>query len=367
MRGEIEKKLQDLYKRKDIFTFSKEQIRETQCSLIPKVFTYHYRYCESYRNYCDFVGISPEDIKEEEDFIKIPLIPSTMFKMQDIITGEKENIVKVCTSSGTRGSLSKVYRDEATLDFFFQCIRINIEEYVKISHGYCINLGPSQEEARDLWIAYAICMLKELYPMENFIKDGKFYENLVCDRIEEVKAQYDVIILTGSPIMFVQLMRYMEEHKISYMESIKFKCITAGGWKRFEGQKINTAEFMADMQRYFKSLKRGDFIDVLNMVELNDILTGCECGMKHIVPWLKVFILDPKTLKPVPDGQMGLIAYLDPTALSYPGFIISDDFGRLWENRICTCKKELPGIQFERRISTGEQRGCALKLDKQFG
>ena len=165
--------------------------------------------------------------------------------------------------------------------------------------------------------------------------------------------------------MFIQLMKYMEENNICFDDKVKVRCITAGGWKRFEGQKIDQLNLKQQFQRYFKAFKFEHMLDTFNMVELNQVMAGCTYEVKHVQPWVKVFVLSPEDLKPVAPGEMGLLAYLDPTCLSYPGFIITDDFCVLETS--CPCGKELPGFRIIRRVNTGEQRGCALKLDKAFG
>ena len=70
----------------------------------------------------------------------------------------------------------------------------------------------------------------------------------------------------------------------------------------------------------------------------------------------------PSTLKELPSGEMGILGFLDPTSTSYPGFILSDDFGKVYENVNCTCGVEGDFVEVIRRINKIESRGCALKM-----
>lgn len=47
---------------------------------------------------------------------------------------------------------------------------------------------------------------------------------------------------------------------------------------------------------------------------------------------------DPETLKPVADGEIGLLSYMDASSTAYPAFIVTDDIGivKKLENQILT-------------------------------
>jgi long-chain-fatty-acid---luciferin-component ligase len=89
----------------------------------------------------------------------------------------------------------------------------------------------------------------------------------------------------------------------------------------------------------------------------------CEHGRKHCPPWLHASARAPKTLAPLGWGESGILAYLDPTATSYPCFVLSDDFGSVTRGERCPCGRSGDVLTIERRINRIEARGCALKLD----
>ena len=105
------------------------------------------------------------------------------------------------------------------------------------------------------------------------------------------------------------------------------------------------------------------FRDVFNMVELNSLIFECEHGHKHIPPWLYVDARSAATLAPVATGEPGLLAYLDPTPLSYPGFVLSDDVGAVCSLR-CPCGIDGAVLQLQRRLSSIEERGCGMKMNR---
>ncbi|CCI20953.1 putative Long-chain-fatty-acid--luciferin-component ligase [Microcystis aeruginosa PCC 9809] len=355
-----------IYQCEDFFTWTQDQIQKIQTQLLAEAFSFHYNHSESYHKYCHNWEVTPQDVQEPNDLIKIPLVPSTMFKLRDITSCSPKDIVKVCTSSGTMGSISKIYRDETTLNRFLGSIRSSIDLLLNLDDAFCVNLGPSTEESGDLWFSYAISVVDLIFPSQNFVKDDVFYPDRAYQEIIKQHDKYENLVVIGAPIMFLELISYMEKHSLTVENSEKIYFVTAGGWKRFSGQAISRPVFEEKIGTSFRGSVREHFRDVFNMVELNTVLAECSHQIKHVVPWIKVLILEPRTLRSLPPGELGIIAYLDPSTTSYPGFILSDDFGRIVLEGKCPCGRTGQGIEIVRRIKSVESRGCALKIDKNY-
>ncbi len=355
-----------IYQNDECYHLPIDYINEIQTNLIIESFKYHYTNCSTYNTYCKALGIGPNDIARSEDLCKIPLIPSILFKEYDIMSCKPEEIVKTCISSGTKGSISKVYRDEVTLDRFMGSVQCCMDQVMNLDDAYCINLGPSTEEAGDLWFSYAMSLLDMIYPTEYFVIDDVFYPEKAYKRILEEKNNYENIIVIGAPIMLLEFVNYFKQNNLKIESCENFYFLTAGGWKRFSGKEIPKPEFISLIQEYFINSSEKYFRDILNMVELNTVLPECSAKVKHLPPWVKVLILDPISLKPVADGEYGLMAYLDPSTTSFPCFILTDDVGRIKVSGECTCGRKGQGIEILRRIGRVESRGCALKLDKLY-
>src|SRR5262249_1300905 len=110
-------------------------------------------------------------------------------------------------------------------------------------------------------------------------------------------------------------------------------------------------------------VERSRVRDVFNMVELNTVLFECEASRKHVPPWLHVSARRAADMSVAPAGEVGLLCYLDPTATSYPGFVLSDDLGHI-DDAQCPCGRYGETISISRRLTTIEDRGCGLSLDR---
>jgi len=359
--------LDDLvFQREDVFYWTREQVEEMQLRLIPEAFRFHYEGNPGYRLYCDSLGQRPRRFSSVDELAQIPLLTSTQFKLRDVLSCAAPEVVKVCTSSGTRGSISRVHRDETTLCRFLGSVQCTLDQILQLDDAFVFHLGPSKDEAGDLWISYVMSVFDMIFPTENFVVDDVFHPQRVVERLEEVRGDYEHVVFVAPPIMYLHLLEHMEARGIRFEGCENFVMLTGGGWKRFTGQAIPRAEFEERLERNFAGFDRRMYRDLFNMVEMNTVMAECEHHVKHVPPWLRVLVLDAATLRPVPAGQEGLLAFLDPTAVSYPGFILTDDVARLGAEDGCACGRTGPGVEILRRLNKVEARGCALRVDRNY-
>ena len=69
-----------LYGVDDIYNVPEKKAKRLRTNAIRYAFRHHYDNNKFYHEYCKDQKVSPDDIKTEEDFVKIPMIPDTFFK-----------------------------------------------------------------------------------------------------------------------------------------------------------------------------------------------------------------------------------------------------------------------------------------------
>lgn len=352
----------EIYQREDAY-FPNSGVRNNlQSKLLTESFEYHYLNNELYRNYCKKKCITIDDVKK--DIRKIPLIPSTIFKTSNIRTETHERTVKKCLSSGTQGSVSTIERDNTTLERFLGSVRNALDNVYCIEDAIVLNLGPAAEEAQDIWFSYVMSVTDMIFPTIDYVKDGTFLLDKVSEDLDKFKDEYENVLIIGAPVMFLELQKYFIQKDLKISFGDKIFVVTAGGWKKNQGQAISKSEFKECCKSMFSGITDDRIRDAFNMVELNTILPECEYGSKHIPLWLDVFALDLDTYEIAEDGITGLLGFLDASPTSYPGFIMSGDLGRITYVDNCPCGRSGRCVEFERRINTIESRGCALKIEK---
>jgi acyl-protein synthetase LuxE len=131
-----------------------------------------------------------------------------------------------------------------------------------------------------------------------------------------------------------------------------------GGWKSFEDERIDRPALLAMIEAAL-GVPPARALEAYAMVELNTPLMRCEAERYHVPPILEPWVFD-EALQPVPaeDDVTGIVGFMDPTATSYPAFVVTGDEGRLLRER-CPCGLVGPALVGEIRRAAGrEVRGC---------
>ncbi|HEY7816754.1 MAG TPA: hypothetical protein VIG29_00940, partial [Vicinamibacteria bacterium] len=133
--------------------------------------------------------------------------------------------------------------------------------------------------------------------------------------------------------------------------------VTGGGWKAFSGERISQTELRRLAQQTF-GIDPAHFIDAYSTAELNCTLSSCREGRYHVPPLLEAVVLDEALMGAAGQEGYGTLAFLDPFAVSYPGFVITGDQGRLARER-CPCGLSGWFIDGEiERSRDAEIKGC---------
>jgi Acyl-protein synthetase, LuxE len=131
-----------------------------------------------------------------------------------------------------------------------------------------------------------------------------------------------------------------------------------GGWKSFEGERIDHRALGALIEATL-GVPPARVLEAYAMVELNTPLMRCRDGRYHVPPILEPWLFD-EALVPLPPGDdvTGTFGFMDPTATSYPAFLVTGDEVRL-VRAPCPCGLVGPAIVGEVRRAAGrEVRGC---------
>ncbi|HUT55568.1 MAG TPA: hypothetical protein VM658_19410 [bacterium] len=129
-----------------------------------------------------------------------------------------------------------------------------------------------------------------------------------------------------------------------------------GGWKTFEGERIEREALVKLIADTF-GIAAEHVVEGYSMTEINCVMVRCEHGRFHVPPVLEPVILDEE-LRPLEGNDVsGAFGFLDPFAVSYPGFIISGDNVRMIDGE-CGCGLSGPAFTSIARAPGREVKGC---------
>lgn len=336
--------------------------------LVRDAVEWHMKACPQYARFAARSGFSPDQLRSPADLHRVPQIPTLAFKRGEaVMSCAWEEVAKRCTSSGTLGRRSEVYRDRGTIERLLGSVRWGVELIGDWEDDdvALVNLGPGQREAGDLWFAYVMSLVEMLYPTIHAVQDGKFDPRQALESVDLLRRQYPIVIVIGPPALMLEVAEAAAATQPDRPVSSQLFAVTAGGWKRGSGAVMDREEFTAALMDGLRLADRRQIRDAFNQVELNTVLLECDAQRKHVTPWLEVIVRDPRTLQPVAPGEPGLISYLDPSATSYPCFIIGDDVGTVNEGP-CPCGWHGRTLELHRRVKRDEEWGCALKMDRDY-
>jgi phenylacetate-coenzyme A ligase PaaK-like adenylate-forming protein len=191
-------------------------------------------------------------------------------------------------------------------------------------------------------------------------------EQKIVDRtiqwLERYDRTKDTITVSGPPFMLFSIMNTLERDGKHFDFGERGMVATGGGWKINEYARVSHVGFRKQVQDVL-GIPETHCLDIYGMCEGNGFMVQCPEGHYLHTPYtyFKPLVTDDD-LTPIGYGGWGRFAFLDASAQSYPGFIISGDRVRMLE-RCPVCNRPGPVLEPEVQRAKGEEeRGCAEEV-----
>jgi long-chain-fatty-acid---luciferin-component ligase len=354
--------LDRLYGLEGVYTTPARRAADLRHELIWAAVYSHRERNPRFDRYCTAQGL-PDDDGRDRPLSAVPLLPTALFKRDpDLVQSTVTEQVTVTTSSGTQGTRSLVPRCDTTLMRFFASVAVGDREVLgsETFDRPVFHVGPTLADVPDLWIAYVMAGISVLMPSRSYL-DGDRVR--IDDLLRELRAaDPDAgLLLVGTPPLLADLARSLGDGALRLGPGTTVA--TIGGWKRRADEALDHAAFRRLMTAALGLADETQIRDTFNMVELNSVLFECDRHVLHVPPWVQADARDPRTLAVQPPGMSGVLSFLDPSAVSYPCFLLTDDLGQVTRDADCRCGRPGQTVRVLRRINRVEARGCALKLD----
>jgi len=239
----------------------------------------------------DEAGVGPEDIRSLEDIEKLPF--TTAQDLQEgypfpLLSVPFEEVVRIHASSGTTGKRKVLCYTQKDVDdwthFFARCYEmaeLTLEDRVQIAVGYGVwTAGISFQMGCEKFGAMAI-------------PAGPGNLDMQCQFLMDM--QTTVMCCTAS----MGLLMAEEVHRRGMRDKISLKKMIFGSERSSDAMR----------QRIQDLLGVEHLFDIPGMTELYGPGTGLDCvyhtGIHYWADYYILEILDPETLKPVPEGETG--------------------------------------------------------------
>ena len=268
-----------------------DELRELQQERLKWTVKHAYNGSPVYKRKMDEAGIGPEDIKSLDDLEKLPF--TTSKDLQEgypfpLLSVPFEEVVRIHASSGTTGKRKVLCYTEKDIEdwthFFARCYEmaeLTPEDRVQIAVGYGVwTAGISFQMGCEAFGAMAI-------------PAGPGNMDMQCEFL--VDFQTTVMCCTAS----MGLLMAEEVNRRGIRNKINLKKMIFGSERSSDAMKNRIRDILG-LEHLF---------DIPGMTELYGPGTGLDCvhhtGIHYWADYYILEILDPETLKPVPEGETG--------------------------------------------------------------
>ncbi len=304
------------------------------------------------------------DLDALTDVAQIPALPSDAFRYARISSRAQSEDVRVFQSSGTTQEARShhPFQDFSLYDAAAQAAA-RYALFPDRERMALLILAPHERELPDSSLSYMLARFLEwfgddasthVWPLE-----GAELERLVA-RLVRAKQAGTPVALLGTSFAFVHALDRLGERRFAL--PLASRIMQTGGFKG-RTRELAPAAMRAQLSATFGV--PDDFIATeYGMTELSSQLydLGLRSALCGEAPrarrlwapgWLRVSVVDPDTLLPLPHGQEGLVRIDDCANLDSIAFIQTADLGI----------SHADGLELRGRASSAVERGCSLTAD----
>jgi len=323
-------------------------------SLAIRLFRFQFDRNRVYREFCCEKGVLPHGIEKWED---IPSLPVTAFKWAKLVCRPLHEARRCFHSSGTtnkqvsRHYLFDLEASEAAVTTHFKRHLLPERERMRL-----MILAPSPEEAPEASLSYMMALVLEQFGTEDsgfYIEAGR----LKSTRLARDMADSEVpIALLGTSLAFARFIEHCQSRKVSMCLPPGSRLMDTGGSKG----RLQTCDskWIYEMAGQLWGIPPAFCVNEYGMAEMSsqfyDRIAGDEGPRVYAPPpQVSTQVLSPETLKPVKEGEMGLLAHLDLANIDSVAALLTEDLGRKTGN----------GFMFSGRLPSAAPKGCSLSAE----
>jgi phenylacetate-coenzyme A ligase PaaK-like adenylate-forming protein len=319
---------------------------------------YHYDRSPEYRRLSRFLGYTPgSELSEEE----IPYFPVRLFREYDLLSVERQEIIKTMTSSGTSGqAVSRIYLDRVTATRQTKVLVKIVSSFTGAKRlPLLIVDSPSVIKDRALFSARGAGILG--FSMLGRDPAYLLDENYKIDypRLDAFLAEHQ-----GSKILLFGFTFVVWEYLCHALQQAGRKLhidgvlIHGGGWKKLGSLAVDNATFKKVVA---ESCGIASVCNYYGMVEqTGSIFMECEQGVLHASIYSDVIVRDPVSFASLGAGHSGLLQLVSLLPTSYPGHsILTEDLGEILGVDDCPCGRKGRYFRVLGRVKNAEVRGCS--------
>lgn len=300
------------------------------------VFQFQYQNNSIYRKWVDLIDALPSERKIPQ---KIPALPISFFKEQQVITGNWQE-QKIFESSGTTGMVTSRHyiRDLAVYEQSF--IHGFERQYGAMQNWCVLALLPAYLERENSSLVY---MANKMIEMSSHTDSGFYLYNY-----DELARKLEELEIKGQPTILLGVTFALLDFSAKYPLHLKHTIVMETGGMKGRGRELTRSELHETL---IARLGLNEIHAEYGMTELLSQAYSKGNGRYYCPPWMKVFVRkedDPFEL--LREGT-GLIQIVDLANIYSCSFIATQDIGKIYADG---------SFEVLGRMDHADMRGCSL-------
>ena len=326
------------------------------------LFYRQYSRIPAYQAYVDHLGLDPTGLTK---CWEIPPVPASAFKTHDLSAATAGAEAAIFETSGT--SISRPGRIRlGSTTLYDASLLVNLTRHLLPDGAKlpAIVFGPHREEAphSSLWYMVDTVVKKEAKSGAWLVRDGAPRWDLADEILSDAASSNQPVLLLGTTLLYMAYFERLASMDRRFALPPGSRAMDTGGAKglRHEFTRAEVEAAFADRL----GIPSTHLVNEYGMAEMgsqfyDDNLVAAVEGRpreagKRIPPWVRTRVLDPETLREVPDGQQGILVHYDLANLDTPLAIQTEDIGTRVGDRLTIAG----------RLPAAEARGCSLAFEQ---
>ncbi|MDU2064567.1 MAG: acyl-protein synthetase [Sporomusaceae bacterium] len=340
------------------YSWSQAEKEERYLTYFKELTEFHRKHCPSYGRMLDLLGYRADQVAS---LAQIPFLPIPLFKQQNLKSIAEEAVFKTITSSGTSGSVSRIFLDAATAQNQQLTLNAIVQEFIASSRLPMLIIdAPSVLTDREKFTARGAAILGfSMFAKRRYyaLSDDLTIDITSLRSFAETYAGKPVLLFGFTFMVWKYFYEALQGQNLRFDFSQAI-LIHGGGWKKLQQEAVSPAEYKRCLQAEFGITRIHNYYGMAE--QTGSIYMECEYGHLHASIFSEILVRNHLDFSLCPVGKAGILQVLSPIARSYPGHsLLTEDVGRLLGIDDCPCGRKGKYFSVDGRIPSAEIRGCS--------
>ena len=314
-----------------------------------------------YRRFCEGKNAVPTTVTSWQN---VPMVPTTAFRYLDLVTGDHSSVQMVFRTSGTTSTTLTPGRHLVSRPSLYHASLLsNFREHLMpdIEKIKFVSLIPSPDELPHSSLSYMVSAAAETMSSEvHWFVDGEGVLNSagLIKVLDDASLGGEEVLLLGTAFAFVHWLDELAGKELRrlppgsrIMETGGFKARTRDITKEQLYRSLSTTVGLEPN----RIVNEYGMTELLSQLYESHLTQSNELQAGHTPPpWLRVRALNPTTLEPVAENELGILAFFDLANLGSVCHVLTEDVGRMIDGK----------VHLEGRFPGAEPRGCSRAMDE---